>query len=285
MLWQNFFLQTLALVLLVSSSLSNPYCPICGWGKMVTNEEADVFIPTYGTYSCGLLEERSHEGYVPQENCFALQMFSRRKCGCEPAPFPSNAPTFSTSPTLSVQPSVTPTDNPTISTAPTAELSSHPSATPTFSTTATLSARSYPLQYEVLEGLSMQLIGITALRGRSIQEWVRATQTYTSNFFSITNPSIHDFETKISVTGFVAVPAERRNLRQMQHVSSVKIFYKQEFKCRTTNDLDAAYLATMPFSEAVNRGSYSILLQDLTSLTGLQGVSTVEVPAVPGVRG
>jgi hypothetical protein len=255
-MWQKAIFQTLNLLILASSSQSNPYCPICGWGMMVTDPEGEVFIPSYGTFSCEKLETRSEEGFVPQENCLGLQMFSRRKCGCESAPPPTPSP---------VAPTQSPTTEPT----------SSPSEVPTLS-----------FRHEILEGLSIQLIGIPELPGRSIQEWITFTGgKYISNFFSLRNPAIQDLETTIKVTGVINVPAERRYLRQLQEPSYVTVFYTQEFMYRTTDDetVDAAYLATMPFAEAISRGSYSILLQDLgvDGLAGITGVSPVEIPAAP----
>jgi hypothetical protein len=263
-MWQNAIFQTLTLLLLACSSLStNPFCPICGWGMMVTDPDDEVFIPTYGTFTCELLETRSQEGNVPQQNCLALQMFSRRKCGCEPEPPPTPSP-------------VTPTQPPTA--APIALRS--PSAAPSTSSP----------RHEILEGLSIQLTGIPELPGRSIQEWVIITESFISNFFSIADLAVLDLETKISVTGVIGVPTERRYLRQLQEPSFVTVFYTQEFMYRTTDDetVDAAYLATMPFAEAIGRESCSILLHDsgVEVLTSVMELSPVEISkaALPNSR-
>jgi hypothetical protein len=97
------------------------------------------------------------------------------------------------------------------------------------------------------------------------------------------------------VTGVIGVPAERRSLRQLQEPSYVIVYYTQEFMYRTTDDtiVDAAYLSTMPFAEAIGRESCSILLQDseVDGLVAVTGVSPVEISVVPlqdsgvGVRG
>jgi hypothetical protein len=85
------------------------------------------------------------------------------------------------------------------------------------------------------------------------------------------------------VTDVIGVPAERRSLRQLQEPSFVTVFYAQEFMYRTTDDetMDAAYLATMPFAEAIVRRSYSTLLHDsgVDSLAAVTGVAAVELPA------
>jgi hypothetical protein len=141
------------------------------------------------------------------------------------------------------------------------------------------------------------LIGIAELPGRSIQEWIRITESFISNFFSITNSTaVQDLETTIRVTGVIGVPAPVT--QELQEPSFVIVLYTQEFMYRTTTDdetvVDAAYLVTMPFAEAIGRGSYSILLQDsgVAGLAAVAGmVSPVEIPAAPfqdsggGVRG
>ena len=88
-------------LLLDGSSANNPYCPVCGPGKIITDFNAEVFIPTYGSFTCELLESRSKEGYVPSDNCFALQMFARNDCGCEYPP-PTQSPSKSPSDVPSV---------------------------------------------------------------------------------------------------------------------------------------------------------------------------------------
>ena len=278
-MWQNTIMQILVLLLLVSSSLSNPYCSICGLGMMVTDENADVFIPTYGTFSCGLLDQRSQEGYVPPENCFALQMFSRRKCGCEPAPPPTPAP---------VEPTNSPTIAPTVSAPPstTPSVSASPSTPSPSSTPSTSSSPVVAPVNAVLTGLSMELIGIEDLQDSSVLEWKTATETFISNYFLATSLTIQDFETKINVTGLFGSPEDRRSLRRLkkdEQPSFVKIFYTQEITYRVVDDetMNAMELAVLPFAEEINRGSYSILLQDsgLDGLKKIKGVSPVEVPA------
>ena len=89
----------------------HPYCNVCGYRKMIPDSHMEeiVDIPTRPSYTCGFLEQRSRQGYVPREYCSALQAFARTPCGCIPKP-PKPAPTSppTATPSMSPEPSAAP---------------------------------------------------------------------------------------------------------------------------------------------------------------------------------
>ena len=105
--------------------------------------DVEVSIPTQGTFSCGLLETRSREGFVEAQHCSSLQAFTKPKCGCVPksslTPPPTQMPSLrpSSSPTIG-QPSSSPTSEQPSS----SPISEQTSPSPTVETTQETSAQS-----------------------------------------------------------------------------------------------------------------------------------------------
>jgi hypothetical protein len=149
---------TLIVFLLTSIGLSlaqnNPYCNPCGRGMAVGAGSNEISIPTKGTFTCELLEQRAREGFVPRDNCRTLQIFtSGENCGCvpktpRPTPVPTTAP--SESPSLSIAPSEMPSQYPSSdpsampSSAPTNRPSEWPTMSPQPSSAPTKKMTSFP---------------------------------------------------------------------------------------------------------------------------------------------
>ena len=247
--------------LLDLSTASNPYCPICGPGMMVTDPDGEVFIPTYGTHTCEKLEIRSHEGYIPAENCFALQMFARNDCGCE---------------------SIPPTDPPTAS--PTKAPTAAPSEAPTKA----------PLT-DSASGLKLTLYGISSLPGRSIHAFINEAVAHVEGYYaeSENGVEISDLTTAISVTGFQGVTGRRRNLRgseeerdlQTQTPPYITITFTQSFGWKQSSNnlnINAEYLAERPLGSVEERENFMQALNsaDPDKFGDVTGVSEVSFPIV-----
>ena len=318
MLSFSFFLRVFSLLLFsISTVAGNPYCNICGDGKVITDWDSEVVIPTFGVFTCQLLDTRSHEGYVPAENCLALQMFSRRNCGCEDAP-PTPSPTQSPgaannclhwcpshtkswdekcgwtscrgcsecsatpAPSESSEPTMTPSSSPTAihSTAPTMTPSEAHSTAPT---TMPSEKPTLPLFQDSISGLSMTLRGITDLSVSSQTELTTLLEAFTFNFFDLFNPAIEDLVTTITITEVIS-GGRRANLRRALGNPSdeVTIVYTQTFEYRTdSQEVTTEYLATEMFDHVIGRHSFVIALEDSQSqeLQEVKFVSQVTLPS------
>mmetsp|Transcript_17937 Transcript_17937/g.27729 ORF Transcript_17937/g.27729 Transcript_17937/m.27729 type:complete len:241 (-) Transcript_17937:408-1130(-) len=131
-------------------SPNHPYCNPCGFRMAVGEPENVVSIPTVGTFTCGQLDLRSMQGFVPRANCRMFQAFtSGERCGCvpktpKPTPAPTSVPT--SSPSISIAPSGVPSESPSelASNAPSEQPTISPSVSPTISGAPTIAPSPVP---------------------------------------------------------------------------------------------------------------------------------------------
>lgn len=197
--------------------------------------------------------------------------------------FPTTSPTFNLSDSPTLSPSVNITLSPSKS--PSKEPSQLPSNSPSSVPTA---APTGVLQQATMDGLAIDLFGITEFPTQVYETWRNTTAVYQKQYYAtIADSPVSDFQTTITINSLI-LPARMRNLRMLQEEDFVTVLYSQTMDYRFVGDkVDPELIATLPFMSPTGRESYVRMLQQtgqgvLTDITSASQV-TVDASATPTI--